>query len=73
MTSEMRMSGAGYRLAGRAKTRVLRTALPLGVVFTTERTEENGRRRNCQPNTNPPRRRMRPIQRIFAHAASMGF
>jgi hypothetical protein len=42
MTSEMRMSGAGYRLAGRAKTRVLRTALPLGAVCSPCRGGEGG-------------------------------
>ena len=34
--------------------------------FTTERTEENGRRRNCQLCPNPPRRRMRSIYAFFA-------
>ena len=28
--------------------------------------------RNCQPNPNPPYRRMRSIQQIFAHAVSCG-
>ena len=35
--------------------------------FTTERTEESGRSRNLSALV-PPRRRMRPIQQIFAHA-----
>ena len=47
-------------------------ATPKARASAREGAEENGRRRNCQP-LDPPRRRMRPIQRIFAHAVSSSF